>query len=161
LKLVSRTRRLRWFNGGSDDTALLPLVLLKIRSIRMLHTVVCSKQLVWLFSPAWDAVILSIPNIIDTNGSPAAARNDSIRSFKLWTDSANMGWKSEAFYAREVCSSYPLPPPLPGAGDDFKTENDVLYGLSPRCNWTSTTKPSRHDSEHCLQPCIYICIFWC
>jgi hypothetical protein len=54
----------------------------------MLHTVVCSKPLVWLFSPAWDAVILSIPNLIDTNGSPAAAWNYLIRSFKLWTG----GW---------------------------------------------------------------------
>ncbi len=36
LKLFARTRLLRWFYSGSDDTALLPLFLLKIRSVRML-----------------------------------------------------------------------------------------------------------------------------
>ena len=54
------TRLLRWFNGGSDDTALLPLLLLKIRSVRMLDTIVCSEPLVWLFSPAWDAVTITL-----------------------------------------------------------------------------------------------------
>ena len=36
LKLVARTqvRLLRWFNGGPDDTALLPLLLFKIMSVR-------------------------------------------------------------------------------------------------------------------------------
>jgi hypothetical protein len=42
LKLVDRTRLHRWFNGGSDDTARLPFLLLKIRSVRMLNTIVCS-----------------------------------------------------------------------------------------------------------------------
>ncbi len=51
---------LRWSNGGSDDNALLPLLLLKIRSVRMLDTTVCSGPLVWLFSLAWDAVILTL-----------------------------------------------------------------------------------------------------
>jgi hypothetical protein len=60
LNLVARTLLLRWFNGGSDDTALFPLLLLKIRSVRMLDTIVCSEPLVWLFSPAWDAVILTL-----------------------------------------------------------------------------------------------------
>ncbi len=61
-KLVqaSRTRLIRWFNGGSNDTALLPLLLLKIKSFRMLDTIVCSEPLVWLFSLAWDAVILTL-----------------------------------------------------------------------------------------------------
>jgi hypothetical protein len=67
LKLVARTRLLRWFNGGSEDTALLPLLLLKIsrliRSIRILDTIVArfvgSGALVWLFSLAWDAFILT------------------------------------------------------------------------------------------------------
>jgi hypothetical protein len=55
------TRLLRWFNGWFDETALLPLLLLKIRSvIRMLDTKVCSGALVWLLSPAWDAVILTL-----------------------------------------------------------------------------------------------------
>jgi hypothetical protein len=56
LKLVARALLLRWFNGGSDDTALLALFLLKIRSVRMLDTIVCSGQFAWLFSPAWDAI---------------------------------------------------------------------------------------------------------
>ena len=51
---------LRWFNGGSDNTALLLLLLLKIRSVRMMDTIVCSRPLVWLFSPAWDAVTLTL-----------------------------------------------------------------------------------------------------
>jgi hypothetical protein len=60
LKLVARTRLLLWFNGGSDDAALLLLLLLKIRSVRMLDTIVCSGPLVWLFSLALDAVILTM-----------------------------------------------------------------------------------------------------
>jgi hypothetical protein len=38
LKLVDRIWLLRWVNGGSYDTALLPLLLLKIRSVRMLES---------------------------------------------------------------------------------------------------------------------------
>ena len=60
MKLVARTLLLRWFNGGSGDTVLLPLLLLKIRSVRMLDTIVRSEPLIWLFSPAWDAVILTL-----------------------------------------------------------------------------------------------------
>jgi hypothetical protein len=60
LKLVARTGLFRLFNDGSDDTALLPLLLLKIRSVRMLDMIVCSGPLVWLFSPAWDAVKLTL-----------------------------------------------------------------------------------------------------
>jgi hypothetical protein len=58
---VARTRLLRWFDGGSDDTALRPLRLLKIRSVRILDTIVCSGPLVWLLSlsPAWDAFKLT------------------------------------------------------------------------------------------------------
>ena len=59
-KLVTRTRLLGWFNVGSDHTALLPLLLLKIRSVRMLDTIVYSEPLIWLFSPAWDAVTLTL-----------------------------------------------------------------------------------------------------
>jgi hypothetical protein len=44
LKLIAETRLPRWFNGGSDDSALRPLLLLKIRSVRMLDTIVCSVQ---------------------------------------------------------------------------------------------------------------------
>ena len=35
-------------------------LLLKIRSVRMLDKIVRSEPLVWLFSPAWDAVILTL-----------------------------------------------------------------------------------------------------
>jgi hypothetical protein len=42
LKHVARTRLLRCFNGESDDTALLPMFRLKIRSFRMLDSIVCS-----------------------------------------------------------------------------------------------------------------------
>ena len=44
----------------SDDTTLLPFLLLKIISVRMLHMIVCSGPSVWLFSPAWDAVVLTL-----------------------------------------------------------------------------------------------------
>ncbi len=62
-ELVARTRLLRWNSGGSDDTAHLQLLLLKIRSVRMLQTIIVwSGSLVcqWLFSPAWDAVTLTL-----------------------------------------------------------------------------------------------------
>ncbi len=55
MKLVARTQLLRWFNG-----ALLQLLVSKIRSVRMLDTIVCSGALAWLFSPAWDDVILAL-----------------------------------------------------------------------------------------------------
>jgi hypothetical protein len=50
---------LGWFNGGSDETALRLLLLLRIKSFRMLDTIVCFGPLVWLSSPAWDAVLLT------------------------------------------------------------------------------------------------------
>jgi hypothetical protein len=40
---------------GSDDTALLPLFLLKIRSVRMLDGIVSSGALFWLFSLALES----------------------------------------------------------------------------------------------------------
>ena len=45
---------------GSGNTALLYRFLLKIRSVRILDTIVCSGSLVWLFSPAWAAVKLTL-----------------------------------------------------------------------------------------------------
>jgi hypothetical protein len=60
MKVVARTQLLRWLYCGSDDTALLPLLLLKIRFVGTLDTMVCSEPLVWLFSPAWDAVKLAL-----------------------------------------------------------------------------------------------------
>ncbi len=48
---------------GSDNAALLPLFLSKIRSVRMLDTIVCSGALVWAvwqFSPACDTVQLTL-----------------------------------------------------------------------------------------------------
>ena len=57
----ARSQLLRLFNDGSDNTALLSWFLLKIRSVRILDTIVCSGSLVWLFSPAWDAVKLTLP----------------------------------------------------------------------------------------------------
>jgi hypothetical protein len=51
-----------WFNGGSDDSALIPLLLLQTMSVGMMDTIVCLGPLVWLFSPAWDAIILTLEN---------------------------------------------------------------------------------------------------
>ena len=45
---------------GSDDTALLSLFLLRIGFVRIPDTIVCLGALVWLFSPAWDAVELTL-----------------------------------------------------------------------------------------------------
>ena len=61
LKCVARSQLLRLFTDGSDDTALLLWFPLKIRSVRILDTIVCSGSLVWLFSPAWDAIKLTLP----------------------------------------------------------------------------------------------------
>ena len=61
LKRVARSQLLRLFNDGSDNTALLSWFLLRIRSVRILDTIVYSGSLVWLFSPAWDAVKLIPP----------------------------------------------------------------------------------------------------
>ena len=41
LRRVVRSRLLRWFNGGNDDTALLSLFLLMIGSVRIQDTFVC------------------------------------------------------------------------------------------------------------------------
>ena len=61
LKRVARSQLLHLFNDGSDNTALLSWFLLKIRSVRILDTIVCSGSLFWLFSPAWDAVKFILP----------------------------------------------------------------------------------------------------
>jgi hypothetical protein len=45
---------------GSDDTALLSLFLLRIGFVRIPDTIVCLGTLVWLFSPAWDTVELTL-----------------------------------------------------------------------------------------------------
>jgi hypothetical protein len=60
LKIVAGTRLLRWFNGGFNDTAFLPLLRLKIWSVRMLDMIACSGPVGWLFSPAWDTVMLTL-----------------------------------------------------------------------------------------------------
>ena len=63
LNRVARSQLLRLFDDGSDNTALLSWFLLKIRSasVRILDRIVCSGSLVRLFSPAWDAVKLTLP----------------------------------------------------------------------------------------------------
>ena len=61
LQRVARSQLLCLFSDGSDNTALLSWFLLKIRSVRLLDTIVCSGSLVWLFSQAWDAVKLTLP----------------------------------------------------------------------------------------------------
>jgi hypothetical protein len=35
-------------------------IILKIRSVRMMDMIACSGPLVWLFSPVWDAVELTL-----------------------------------------------------------------------------------------------------
>ena len=45
---------------GLNSAVLLLRFLLKIRSIRILDTIVCSGTLLWLFSPAWDAIKLTL-----------------------------------------------------------------------------------------------------
>ena len=45
---------------GPDGAVLLPWFLLKVRYARILDTFVCSGALIWLFSPAWDAVKLTL-----------------------------------------------------------------------------------------------------
>ena len=45
---------------GPYSAVLLLRFLLKIRSVRILDTVICYETLLWLFSPAWDAVILTL-----------------------------------------------------------------------------------------------------
>ena len=45
---------------GPDSAVLLLRFLLKIRSVRILDTIVCSGTLLWLFSPAWDANKLTL-----------------------------------------------------------------------------------------------------
>ena len=43
-----------------SDSAVRLRFLLKIRSVRKLVTIICSGTLLWLFSPAWDAVNLTL-----------------------------------------------------------------------------------------------------
>ena len=45
---------------GPDSFVLLLRFLLKIRSVRILDTIVCSRTLHWLFSPAGEAVELTL-----------------------------------------------------------------------------------------------------
>ncbi len=45
---------------GSDHAALLSFLLLRIGSVRIPDTIVCLGASVWLFSPAWDAVELTL-----------------------------------------------------------------------------------------------------
>ena len=45
---------------GSYDTALRSLFLLRIGFVKIPDTIVCLGALVWLFSPAWDAVALTL-----------------------------------------------------------------------------------------------------
>ena len=59
-KRVARVRLLCWFNDEVRDAALLPWFLLKIRSVRIMDTIVCLGTLLWLFSPAWDAIKLTL-----------------------------------------------------------------------------------------------------
>ena len=63
LKHVTRSQLLRLFDEGSKNAALLSWFLLKIRSVRILDTILCSGSLVWLFSPAWDAVNSSCQDV--------------------------------------------------------------------------------------------------
>ena len=46
---------------GPCSAVLLLGFFLKIRSVRILDTIVCSGTLLWLLSPAWDAVKLTPP----------------------------------------------------------------------------------------------------
>ena len=53
---------------GPDSAVLLLRFLLKIiRSVRILDTIVCLWTLLWLFSPSWDAVKLTLVVIDPTN----------------------------------------------------------------------------------------------
>ena len=65
LKRVARSQLLCLFNDVfdkfGDNTALLSWFFLKIGAVRILDTIVCPGSLVWLFSPAWDAVKLILP----------------------------------------------------------------------------------------------------
>ena len=64
LKHIARVQLLSRFNCGPkfipNSAVLLLRFLLKIRSVRILDTIVCSGTLLWLFSPAWDAVKLTL-----------------------------------------------------------------------------------------------------
>ncbi len=62
----AQSRMLCWFNGGSDETALLLLFLFKFRYVRMLRTIVCSGPLVLLFSLALGAVKLGLKRHFST-----------------------------------------------------------------------------------------------
>ena len=45
---------------GPDDAVLLPWFLLKVRYVRKLDMFMCLGALIWLYSPAWDAVQLTL-----------------------------------------------------------------------------------------------------
>ena len=59
LKRIARVRLLCRFDGGPDSVLLLRF-LLKIRSVRILDTIVCSGTFLWVFPPTWDAVRLTL-----------------------------------------------------------------------------------------------------
>ena len=54
LKRVARSQLPHLFNDGSDNAALLSWFFLKMRSVRILDTIVCSGSSVWMFSPVWE-----------------------------------------------------------------------------------------------------------
>ena len=60
LKRTARVLLLCRFNGGPDSTVPLLRCLMKIRSVRILDTIVCSGTFLWLFSLTWDAVKLTL-----------------------------------------------------------------------------------------------------
>ena len=60
LNRVARIQQLHLFNDGFRQAALLPQLLLMIRFLRILDTILCLETLLWLFSPAWDAVKLTL-----------------------------------------------------------------------------------------------------
>ena len=62
------SRLLRLFNDDADNAALLSWFLLKIRSVRILDTILCVGSLVWLFSPSWDAVKLILLGCLSFRG---------------------------------------------------------------------------------------------
>ena len=59
LNRVARIQQLLLFNDGFRQ-ALLPQFLLRIKFLRILGTILCLETLLWLFSPALDAVKLTL-----------------------------------------------------------------------------------------------------
>ena len=60
LNLVAWSLLLCWFNGGSRLCCSSPWFLLKVRYVRILDAFMCSGAFIWLFSPAWDTVKLTL-----------------------------------------------------------------------------------------------------